>query len=102
MSEIAERKAAARKAAQSVRAEAHARGQGAAATWLGVALAPFAGQVLAGYMPMRGEIDPLPAMAAHSGPVAAPVILGRGQPLGFRAWAPGVAMQRGQFGALIP
>ncbi|PKP70572.1 MAG: 5-formyltetrahydrofolate cyclo-ligase, partial [Alphaproteobacteria bacterium HGW-Alphaproteobacteria-4] len=33
---------------------------------------------------------------------AAPVILGRGQPLGFRAWAPGVAMQRGQFGALIP
>jgi len=102
VSEIAERKAAARKAAQSVRAEAHARGQGAAATWLGVALAPFAGQVLAGYMPMRGEIDPLPAMAAHSGPVAAPVILGRGQPLGFRAWAPGVAMQRGQFGALIP
>ncbi|MBW6506280.1 MAG: 5-formyltetrahydrofolate cyclo-ligase [Rhodobacteraceae bacterium] len=102
VSDIALHKAAARKAAESVRAEAHARGQGTAAERLAAALAPFAGLVLAGYMPMRSEIDPLPAMSAHSGPVSVPVILGRGQPLGFRAWAPGAAMQRGQFGALIP
>jgi 5-formyltetrahydrofolate cyclo-ligase len=100
--EIAERKAEARHRAEALRAAAHARGQGDAAARLGALLAPFAGQVLAGYMPMRSEIDPLAVMAAHRGPVAVPVIKGRGQPLAFRAWAPGVAMQRGPFGALVP
>lgn len=99
---IAEQKAVARKAAESARALAHARGQGDAAARLSAALAPFAGQVLAGYVPMRSEIDPLAAMAAHGGPVAVPVILGKGQPLRFRAWSPSAAMVRGSFGAMIP
>ncbi len=53
-------------------------------------------------MPMRTEIDPLPAMAAHQGPVGVPVIIAPATPLRFREWGPGVAMVAGEFGALIP
>lgn len=58
--------------------------------------------MLAGYMPMRGEADPLPAMAAHRGGVCVPVIVARGAPLAFRAWTPDAAMVAGDFGALVP
>jgi 5-formyltetrahydrofolate cyclo-ligase len=58
--------------------------------------------VLAGYMPMRSEIDPLPAMAAHRGVVGVPVIPGPAMALRFREWTPGCALMAGQFGALIP
>ncbi len=51
---------------------------------------------------MRSELDPRPAMAAHRGPVAVPVILDNGLPLAFRAWSPTTPMQPGAFGALIP
>jgi 5-formyltetrahydrofolate cyclo-ligase len=95
-------KAAARQGAAVARALAHAAGQGDAALRLVRALVPFAGQVLAGYVPMRSEIDPLPAMAAHAGPVTVPVVQGRGLPLLFRTWQPGAAMVPGAFGALIP
>ena len=95
-------KAAARKAAFAARAAAHAAGQGQACDHLRAVLAPHAGKVLAGYMPMRSEIDPLPAMAAHHGPVCVPVILGKGQPLAFRAWTPDAARVPGDFGAQVP
>lgn len=95
-------KAAARKTAFAARAAAHAAGQGAACDHLARVLAPHAGKVLAGYMAMRTEIDPLPAMAAHAGPVCVPVIRGKGQPLAFRAWAPETRMVPGDFGALVP
>lgn len=49
-------------------------------------LAPHAGQVLAGYWPMRTEADPRPAMAAHPGPVCLPVVLGPARPLIFRLY----------------
>lgn len=52
-------------------------------------LAPFAGAVLAGYWPMRGEADPRPAMATHDGPLVLPVVPGRAQPLLFRQWQGG-------------
>ncbi|NYS23603.1 5-formyltetrahydrofolate cyclo-ligase [Rhodobacteraceae bacterium 2376] len=58
--------------------------------------------VLSGYMPMRTEIDPLPTMRAHPGPVCVPVIEARAQPLKFRAWHPEVRMIPGPFGADIP
>ncbi len=95
-------KTAARKAAFAARKAAFAAGQGAAAAHLAAALAPHAGRVLAGYMPMRTEIDPLAAMAAHAGPVCVPVILGPARPLAFRAWSPAARMVAGEFGALIP
>ncbi|MGP9790009.1 5-formyltetrahydrofolate cyclo-ligase [Roseinatronobacter sp. NSM] len=58
--------------------------------------------VLAGYMPMRSEIDPLPAMVQHRGPVCVPVITGAGQPLEFHRWTPDTPMREGPFKALIP
>lgn len=102
MTDAAEVKAAARKAAFAVRKEAFARGQGQAAELLADYLAGQGGRVLSGYMPMRTEIDPLPAMAAHRGPVGVPVIPGAAMPLRFREWTPGCALVPGEFGALIP
>ncbi|MEF3046331.1 5-formyltetrahydrofolate cyclo-ligase [Pseudotabrizicola sp. L79] len=99
---VTEQKAAARRAAFAARKAAFAAGQGQAAEILADFLAPFRGKVLAGYMPMRTEIDPLPAMSAHDGPVGVPVIIGKGQALKFREWTPGCAMEEGAFGALIP
>lgn len=95
-------KDAARKAAFAVRKQAFAAGQGQAAELLADVLAGHRGRALAGYMPMRTEIDPLPAMAAHDGPAGVPVIIGKGQPLRFREWTPGCEMVAGEFGALIP
>ena len=85
-----------------MRTAAFAAGQGQAAELLGDYLARFGGRVLAGYMPMRTEIDPLPAMAVHQGAVGVPVIIGAGQPLRFREWGPGAAMVAGTFGARVP
>ena len=92
----------ARKAAYSLRREAFARGQGQAAEILADYLSRHSGVVLSGYMPMRTEIDPLPAMAAHRGLVGVPVIPGPAMPLRFREWSPGCEMVAGEFGALIP
>ena len=95
-------KAEARRAAFARRKAAFAAGQGQAAEILADLLAGQGGRALAGYMPMRTEIDPLPAMAHYPGPVGVPVIPGRDQPLRFREWTPGCAMVPGDFGALIP
>ena len=102
---LADTKAAARKAAFARRKAAFEAGQGAGAArrllgWL----APHRGRVLAGYMPIRTEIDPLPVMAemAAHGPVCVPVIEGAGRPLRFREWKPGCALTEGPFGARVP
>jgi 5-formyltetrahydrofolate cyclo-ligase len=102
MTDLAAIKTAARKTAFAVRKAAFAAGQGQAAEILADFLAAHSGRALAGYMPMRTEIDPLPAMAAHQGPAGVPVIPGAAMPLKFREWTPGSAMQPGEFGALIP
>ncbi|CAN1515208.1 COG0212 5-formyltetrahydrofolate cyclo-ligase [Paracoccaceae bacterium] len=95
-------KTLAREAAFAARKTAFAAGQGQAAEILADYLAGQAGRVLAGYMPMRTEIDPLPAMAAHQGPVGVPVIMAKATPLRFREWSPGARMVEGAFKALIP
>ncbi|MCA8883387.1 MAG: 5-formyltetrahydrofolate cyclo-ligase [Rhodobacteraceae bacterium] len=98
-------KAAARKAAFKRRAAAHAAVDAAPAqTRLWEVLSQTPGAVLAGYMPMRSEIDPLPVMGrwAEAAPVCVPVILGAGQALAFHRWHPGAPMQDGPFGARIP
>ena len=99
---LAAQKAEARRAAFAARKAAFQAGQGQAAELLADFLTDQKGRVLAGYMPMRTEIDPLPAMAAHQGPVCVPVIPGPDMPLRFREWTPGCAMEAGAFGALIP
>lgn len=100
--DMSDPKAAARTAAFARRKAAFAAGQGQAAEILADVLSAHQGKALAGYMPMRTEIDPLPAMSAHQGLVGVPVIVAAATPLKFREWGPGVAMVAGDFGALIP
>ena len=95
-------KAQMRKAAFATRKVAFASGQGQAAAHLADYLESFRGLALAGYMPMRTEIDPLPAMALHQGLVGVPVIVAKATPLQFRAWGAAAAMVAGPFGAFIP
>ena len=102
MTDLAARKALARKAAFSARKAAFAAGQGDACEHLLAALMRFSGAPLAGYLPIRTEIDPRPAMAAYRGAIGVPVILGEGQPLIFRAWTPEAALIPGPFGAFVP
>lgn len=97
-------KAAARKAAFARRriAKSDAAAERAAQDHLVACLAPHTGGILAGYMPIRTEIDPLPVMAAWSAPVCVPVITGAGAPLEFHRWTPGCEMAEGAFGARVP
>lgn len=63
------------------------------------------GIVVAGYMPMRREIDPRPlmrALAARGARLALPVIVARDAPLLFRAWREGDRLARGPFDVLQP
>lgn len=87
-----------RKTAKSVAADA------AAVAYLLEAVLPYKGRPLAGYMPIRTEVDPVPVMAAMDafGPVCVPVIEAAGRPLQFHAWTPGCEMVEGAFGAAIP
>ncbi|MEJ2021895.1 MAG: 5-formyltetrahydrofolate cyclo-ligase [Maritimibacter sp.] len=82
-------KTTARKEAFARRKLAHgAGGDEAAQAHLREVLAPYQGKAIAGYMPIRTEISPLPVMAelAAQGPVGVPVILGI----------------EGAFGAMVP
>jgi 5-formyltetrahydrofolate cyclo-ligase len=74
-----------------------------AARGLPVDLPPNA--VVSGFMPIRSEISPLPLLrrlAAAGARLALPTIVGRGQPLALRAWAPGAPLVRGQWGIREP
>lgn len=104
MTALDAQKAAARKAAFARRKAAHAADAGDGAARLREVLARYRGLPLSGYMPIRTEIDPVPAMteAAAHGPVGVPVITGAGQALSFARWAPDCAMTTGAFGAAIP
>lgn len=86
------------------RALAHRPGDAAVADHLRAVLTGHRGTPLAGYLPMRSEIDPLPAMAeaALHGPVGVPVIAGPGLALGFARWSPDAPLVPGGFGTRIP
>ncbi|MCF6272908.1 MAG: 5-formyltetrahydrofolate cyclo-ligase [Rhodobacteraceae bacterium] len=109
MSDIAVQKQAVRKAAMATRKVAHeaASGAGRAAAnhlldW--VASAPKV-RFISGYMPIRSEIDVLPAMHAlfaRGYQISVPVIVAKATPLRFRAWTPDVNMVDGPFGARVP
>ncbi|WP_299687888.1 5-formyltetrahydrofolate cyclo-ligase [uncultured Tateyamaria sp.] len=102
--DLAAQKAAVRKEAFAARKRAHDADRGDASGVLSSVLAGYRGVPLAGYMPIRTEIDPLPAMAeaAAHGPVAVPVIQGAGQPLAFSRWVPDGPMRDGAYGARVP
>lgn len=104
MSDLANQKAAARKAGFARRKAAFDVHTPAQSAYLSEVLAGYRGVPLAGYMPIRTEITPLGAMAEASayGPVGAPVITGEGQPLKFSRWEPETPLRDGPFGAQIP
>lgn len=97
-------KAQARKAAFARRKAAFDTRLGGAAGHLSAVLAGYRGVPLSGYLPIRTEINPLPAMeeASAHGTVGVPVIAAKGQPLRFARWEPDCDLQDGPFGAKIP
>ena len=98
-------KAALRRTAFAARKAAHAAGPGEGVRHLLDALAREPVGVVAGYMPIRTEIDPLPAMRAlaEAGTrVCVPVIRAAGAPLDFREWTPDADLVDGPFGAKVP
>lgn len=57
------------------------------------------------YWPFRGEYDARPVLMAlqeQGARLALPVVVGKAQPLVFRAWSPGAAMTRGVWDIPIP
>ncbi len=71
---------------------------------LGSGLVPE-GAVVSGFWPIGDEFDPRPlmeALAAKGHHLCLPVVVGRGRPLAFRAWAPGEPLERAGFGLSVP
>jgi 5-formyltetrahydrofolate cyclo-ligase len=63
------------------------------------------GAVVAGYCPIRSEIDPMPLLknlAARGVPLALPAVTARGKSLIFRAWTPGAHLMLGALGIPEP
>lgn len=74
-----------------------------AARGLPVAIKP--GMIVASFMPMKSEINPLPLLrrcAEAGAQLALPCIAGRGHPLIMRAWNFGDAFKAGQWGIREP
>ena len=99
-------KAAARKLARARRAGlANAAAPARLAEVVLAQYAPPPGAIIAGYWPMGEEMDPRPlmlALAARGHALALPVTPPCGQPLTFRAWAPGAALRAGPMGISEP
>ncbi|WP_395543101.1 5-formyltetrahydrofolate cyclo-ligase [Neotabrizicola sp. sgz301269] len=71
-------------------------------TWLA---GPVAGRVIGGYWPIKGEADLRPwltSLHARGAQVALPVVVQKGQPLVWRPWHPGQAMERGDWNIPVP
>ncbi|QDL99001.1 5-formyltetrahydrofolate cyclo-ligase [Rhodopseudomonas palustris] len=71
----------------------------------GVPVSLREGAVVAGYAPIRGELDPFPlmrALAAGGARLALPVVARQGTPLTFRAWRDGDGLQRSALGIREP
>jgi 5-formyltetrahydrofolate cyclo-ligase len=80
-----------------------AAAQAIAARGLPIAIRP--GAVVAGYSPIRSEIDPAPLMRKLAAPgvqLALPAIMAGDQPLKFRAWSVSDRLRRGRLGILEP
>jgi 5-formyltetrahydrofolate cyclo-ligase len=97
-------KATARKEAFARRKPLFDAANAAQAGYLSEVLAGYRGVPTSGFMPIRTEIDPRPAMseATAHGLVGVPVIEAEAQPLKFARWTPDVEMVAGPFGAKVP
>ena len=101
---IQELKKKVRKEAFINRKKAFAADIGNSASLLSSVLVGYRGVSIAGYLPIKTEIDPLSAMeeaSAHS-LVGVPVIQGNLKPLKFSRWEPGCHLKKGPFEVQIP
>ena len=101
---LEERKKAARAAAFARRKTAFETQMPGAAGKLSEVLAGYRGAPMSGFLPIRTEIDPVPAMseAAAHGQVGVPVIKAKAQPLQFARWEPDCTLVEGSFKVMIP
>ncbi|MEP2534078.1 5-formyltetrahydrofolate cyclo-ligase [Shimia sp.] len=101
---LADIKAQARKDAFARRKQAFASAGPGQSAHLSEVLAGYRGVAMAGYMPIRTEINPQAAMAecAAHGKVGVPVIQGAGLALKFSEWEPDAPLREGPFGAQVP
>ena len=84
-------------------AERQAAADAIAARGLPIDVTP--GVIVAGFMPMKTEINPLPLLrklAGQGAQLALPCIDGRGRPLIMRAWTFGDDLKAGQWGIREP
>jgi 5-formyltetrahydrofolate cyclo-ligase len=97
-----------RSAALARRAALSSEHRAAAAQAIAVRAFPIPvepGAIVAGYSPIRSEIDPIPlmqALAAQGARLALPVIIARDEPLMFRVWSPTDDLVRGSLGIPEP
>ena len=101
---IQELKKKVRKEAFINRQKAFSADIGNSASLLSSVLAGYRGVPIAGYLPIKTEIDPLSAMeeaSAHS-LVGVPVVQGNSKPLKFARWEPGCDLKKGPFDVQIP
>jgi 5-formyltetrahydrofolate cyclo-ligase len=107
-SSSAARKAALRQEALARRDALPATARAGAAEAIAARAFPVAvasGAIVAGFMPMKSEINPLPLMrglAAAGARLALPVVAGKGQPLIMRAWDFGEPLAAGVWGIREP
>lgn len=109
MTEVASHKRALRSAARDSRAAARAACPDAPARVAGHVRSLAAGLgapgIASGYLAVRDELDPLPAMAALAAlgwRLALPVVVGPGLPLVFRSWTPGEPTVPAGLGLAVP
>ncbi len=106
ISELDEAKRAARDRALALRAGCDPAASGAAlADRVLAECPPPAGAVVSGFWPIGEEIDIRPLLHrlhARGHTVVLPVTPRRGNPLGFRTWRPGDALQPERFGTFRP
>ncbi|MDB5620031.1 MAG: 5-formyltetrahydrofolate cyclo-ligase [Tardiphaga sp.] len=102
-------KATLRIAALALRAELSGTQRRAAAQAVASHVFPLPiirGSIIAGYSPIRSEIDPFPLMrqlaATHGARLALPVVVARNEPLLFRQWSPADALVPGEMGIPEP
>ncbi len=107
------RKADVRAAARDAR-DALASGLGAAAATgaaarfmsaLPLTRAAGTGAIVAGYMPMRSEIDPrllMDRLAGAGSVLCLPDVVAEGTPLEFRRWMPDDRLDTGRYGISVP
>ncbi len=92
-------------AARDALSGAHRTAAAQAIATRGLPFAIIPGTIIAGYAPIRSEIDPIPLMqnlAARGARLALPAVAARDTPLTFRVWSAGDKLLRGPLGILEP